>query len=136
MVRYLDPRRLWAGMPLIMLLFTLYMSMEEEQHLAIVAAAFCTMKALEYSLRGVSNEMLFASLDYESRYVAKQEIGLLANRFSKSFTAIGLSLLSKYVTDPSQLQGILSRTSSITATLWLVASHQLTKMIFSKDKQL
>jgi ATP/ADP translocase len=120
-------------MPLIMLVFTLYMSLKEEQDLAIVAAAFCIMKTMEYSLRGVSNEMTFASLDYESRYVAKQEIALLANRFSKSFTAVTLSLLTKYVAYTT-LQDILSWTASILAGFWLITSYQLTTIIFARDK--
>jgi len=134
-VPYIDLLRLWPVMPLIMLAFTLYMSLEVDQNLTIVAAAFCTMKTLEYSLRGISNEMLFATLDYESRYVAKQEIALLANRFAKSFTAVALALLTKYVTSSTLLQDILSWTASILATLWLIASYRLTKMIFKKTKE-
>lgn len=137
-VPYLDLFRLWPVMPLIMLAILLFMSLQGgDPGLTTVAAAFCTMKTLEYSLRGVSNEILFASLDYESRFVAKQEIGLLANRFAKSFTAVVLSLLTKYA--GPRLQEILSWTACVLAMLWWIVSYRLVAHMpvsGSKDKVL
>jgi ATP/ADP translocase len=124
-------------MPFIMLVLLLCMSCEgfgNNHSLGMVAASFCTLKVLEYSLRGVANEMLFASLDYESRYVAKQEIALLANRFAKSFTAVALSLLTEYVPSSVLLHTILSWTASVLATVWLFFSYQLGQMGDSKTK--
>lgn len=121
-----------------MLAILLFMSLQGgDPGLTTVAAAFCTMKTLEYSLRGVSNEILFASLDYESRFVAKQEIGLLANRFAKSFTAVVLSLLTKYA--GPRLQEILSWTACVLAMLWWIVSYRLVAHMpasGSKDKVL
>ena len=125
-------------MPLIMLAILLSMAYQGgNPDLTTVAVAFCTMKTLEYSLRGVSNEILFASLDYESRFVAKQEIGLLANRFAKSFTAVALSLLTKYA--GVRLQQVLSWTACALAMLWWIVSYRLVAhmpLAESKDKHL
>ena len=121
-----------------MLLLLLCMSFEgfgNTHSLDMVAASFCTLKVLEYSLRGVANEMLFASLDYESRYVAKQEIALLANRFAKSFTAVALSLLTEYVSSSILLQAILSWTASVLAAVWLFYSYQLGQVGGTKAKE-
>lgn len=134
MVQYLDPRRLWVLMPIAMLGFAVYMSMEGRVNLYAVAGAFFTMKTMEYSLRGVSNEMVYASLDYESRFVGKEVIGLFANRFGKSSMAIILSLLTAYVPS-STLHKILPFGASCFALMWVFASYRLTDKIFeNKDK--
>jgi ATP/ADP translocase len=135
-IPHLDLLRLWPIMPLIMLVLLLCMSFEGGNHsLGMVAASFCTLKVLEYSLRGVANELLFASLDYESRYVAKQEIALLANRFAKSFTAVALSLVTEYVSSAVQVHAILSWTASVLATAWLFFAYQLGQMGGTKTKE-
>ena len=33
------------------------------------------MKAMEYSIRGVTTEMVYVTLDYESRFLGKEIIG-------------------------------------------------------------
>jgi ATP/ADP translocase len=113
-------------MPLIMLSILIPMSLEpldkNGPSLTLVAAAFCTMKILEYSLRGVSNEMLFATLDYESRYVAKQEIALVANRLAKSGTAAALSWLTASNTTS------ISWIANVIAAMWCAASISLSQM--------
>mmetsp|Transcript_27760 Transcript_27760/g.40983 ORF Transcript_27760/g.40983 Transcript_27760/m.40983 type:complete len:224 (+) Transcript_27760:836-1507(+) len=132
---------LWAIMPAIMGFLTFCMAWTTQQQqedtrfqtLSIVAGAFSTMKILEYSFHGVCNELLFASLDYESRHVGKQEIALLANRFSKSLTAVTLSLLTKYMTS-RRLDCILSWTACLFTIPWFFSSLQLSKLVPPKDK--
>eukprot|EP00543_Licmophora_paradoxa_P006707 CAMPEP_0202444332 /NCGR_PEP_ID=MMETSP1360-20130828/3453_1 /ASSEMBLY_ACC=CAM_ASM_000848 /TAXON_ID=515479 /ORGANISM="Licmophora paradoxa, Strain CCMP2313" /LENGTH=422 /DNA_ID=CAMNT_0049060305 /DNA_START=72 /DNA_END=1337 /DNA_ORIENTATION=- len=106
LVQHIDPRRLWTLMPVAMLGFAGFMSVNKQVNLFVVAGSFCTMKTLEYSLRGVSNEMVYASLDYESRFVGKEVIGLFANRLGKSSMAVVLSILTASVPS-SYLHGIL-----------------------------
>ena len=87
------------------------------------------MKTLEYSLRGVANELVFASLDYESRFVGKEIIGLFANRFGKSGMAVALSILASKVT----LQQVSSMASVLTV-LWFVVSLHVVKLVFEQGK--
>lgn len=134
--------RLWWVMPAIMGSLTLYMALVTQHQqdetrfrsLSVVAGAFCTMKILEYSVHGVCNELLFASLDYESRHVGKQEIALLANRFSKSLTAVALSLLTKYMA-PRQLDCMLSWAAFLFTIFWFISSLQLSRLVPVKDKK-
>ena len=126
-VQYVDPRTLWPVMPATMLVFSAAMSYSPS--LLTIAGAFFTMKTLEYSLRGVANELVFASLDYESRFVGKEIIGLFANRFGKSGMAVALSILASKVT----LQQVSSMASVLTV-LWFVVSLHVVKLVFEQGK--
>ena len=117
-----DPRRLWPIMPAVMLVCSL--GMTKHQSLEMIAGSFLMMKILEYSLRGVVNEMVFASLDYESRFVGKEIIGVFANRLGKSVMAVALSLLANQVTI---LQ--LSHATTVFSVLWFVVSWQVVVLL-------
>ena len=118
---------LWISMPSIMLFFTMmqYLS-HKNPSLNLVASSFLSMKIIEYSLRGQVSEMVFASLDYESRFIGKQKIGLMANRFGKSVTAVSLFLVATYYEkNESRLYHILVVGSNIAACLWILTTINL-----------
>lgn len=119
---------LWILMPSIMLFFTTMQFLSRtDPSLSLVASSFLSMKIIEYSLRGQVTEMVFASLDYESRFVGKQKIGLIANRFGKSITAVSLFLVATYYNDDeSEQYHILVIGSNIAACLWLLTTINLT----------
>ena len=119
-------------MPSIMILLTAiqYQFYDNDPSLTLVGCTFLSMKTIEYSLRGQVSEMVFASLDYESRFLGKQKINLFANRLGKSGTAAALFLLATYMDkDVKELNHLLVLASNVIAFLWLFATLQLTKHI-------
>ena len=93
------------------------------------AAAFFSLKTLDYSLRNVVNEMVYQPLDFESRYVGKEVIGVFANRFGKS----GMSMIVSIMT--AQFPGIgvaqLSQFSVLVASFWTSCSIWLSRNVVS-----
>jgi len=117
-------------MPSIMILLTAIQVYENNPSLILVGCTFLSMKIIEYSLRGQVSEMVFASLDYESRFVGKQKINLFANRLGKSGTAAALFLLATYMDkNVKELNHFLVIASNMIAFLWLFATLQLTRYI-------
>ena len=117
-------------MPSIMILLTAIQVYENNPSLTLVGCTFLSMKIIEYSLRGQVSEMVFASLDYESRFVGKQKINLFANRLGKSGTAVALFLLATYMDkNVKELNHFLVIASNMIAFLWLFATLQLTRYI-------
>jgi ATP/ADP translocase len=69
-------------------------------------------------------QQVYVSLDYESRFLGKEIIGLTVNRFGKSLMALttagfGLSLDLDYVRSALAL----------VALLWLVATYRLVRLV-------
>jgi ATP/ADP translocase len=80
--------------------------------------------------------MVFASLDYESRFIGKQKINLFANRLGKSAMAITLFLLATYLgKEDSELSRILVLGSNLIACIWLIATIQLTCYIDNRKEE-
>ena len=52
--------------------------------LHLISASFLLMKAMEYSIRGVTTEMVYVTLDYESRFLGKEIIGGMQNDSDRS----------------------------------------------------
>ena len=76
----LRPSWVWLSMPSVMVAMCMYQLATQDPGLMLVAGAFMTMKTLEYSIRGVANELIYVPLDFESRYVGKEVIGMLGYR--------------------------------------------------------
>eukprot|EP00581_Thalassiosira_minuscula_P020099 CAMPEP_0183718074 /NCGR_PEP_ID=MMETSP0737-20130205/11427_1 /TAXON_ID=385413 /ORGANISM="Thalassiosira miniscula, Strain CCMP1093" /LENGTH=73 /DNA_ID=CAMNT_0025947559 /DNA_START=93 /DNA_END=311 /DNA_ORIENTATION=- len=73
---------------------------------------------MEYSLRGAANEMLYVSLDYESRYLGKKVISLIAGKFGKSAMAVALSLVMVIYGDRHETMWYLMATALVFTLLW------------------
>lgn len=70
---------------------------------------------------------VYVSLDYESRFVGKEIIGLFVNRVGKSAMAIGLSLVTNWF-GQSKDQWFV-QALSVSSLLWLFASYPLAQPV-------
>lgn len=130
LLRKCKPHRLWLFMPMIMLLCTSYTFVTfRSSGLLGASASFFAIKTMEYSLRGAANEMLYVSLDYESRYLGKKVVSLIAGKFGKSVMAVALSLLMVMYGDQDDTMWYLMATSTIFTFLWLLTSMSLHSLI-------
>ena len=134
LANHLNPRIFWIIMPVCMLCLSLVATLSGEVSLDMVAIIFCSMKIMEYSFRGVANEMVYASLDYESRYVGKEIIGL-GCRFGKSGMAITLFLLASWYEDATLLVHHSMIALTIVSIIWLGVSFQLNNLIKASEKE-
>jgi ATP/ADP translocase len=84
LIQSIEARDLWRAMPVLTFLFTSFQATQKNPSLAIVSASFLVMKVTEYSVRRLLDEMLFVPLDFESRFLGKELIGVFGYRFGKS----------------------------------------------------
>ena len=84
---------------------------------------------MEYSLRGAANEMLYVSLDYESRYLGKKVISLMAGKFGKSAMAVGLSVVMMVYGERKDIMWYLLASAVIFSFLCLYLSVRLHTLI-------
>ena len=90
-MNYIQPRDLWRVVPLISLAFTTFQACQADPTLYLVSASLLVMKVSEYSARRMLDEMVFVPLDFESRFVGKEVIGVFGHRFGKSLMSLLLS---------------------------------------------
>lgn len=129
-----NPRIFWIIMPVCMLGLSLLATSSEEVSLDMVATIFCSMKIMEYSFRGVANEMVYSSLDYESRFVGKEFIGL-GCRFGKSGMAITVFLLASWYEDASLLACHSMIALTVLSVIWLGVSIHLNILIKESERK-
>eukprot|EP00970_Alexandrium_tamarense_P020319 scaffold15086_cov324-Alexandrium_tamarense.AAC.1 len=89
---------------------------------------------MEYSLRGAANEMLYVSLDYESRYLGKKVISLIAGKFGKSAMAAALSVAMVMYGERADTMWYLLATAMVFTFLWFLSSMRLHSLIESSFK--
>lgn len=128
LVKHLESRNLWLIMPSIMVACSLLMTFQQANNLHTVSASFLLMKAMEYSVKGVTSEMVYVSLDYESRFLGKEIIGVFVNRVGKSVVAIGLSFFTAYFGEELDLK-YLSMALVVIGAAWLCVSYRLTTFL-------
>mmetsp|Transcript_15440 Transcript_15440/g.25711 ORF Transcript_15440/g.25711 Transcript_15440/m.25711 type:complete len:102 (+) Transcript_15440:293-598(+) len=85
------------------------------------------MKTLEYSARRMLDELVYVSLDFESRYVGKEVVGVLTYRLGKSMMSLSLSAATA-VFGNFGLQE-LSMLSTGASLLWLKAAWNLSDLV-------
>jgi ATP/ADP translocase len=131
--RFLEPKWVYKFMPLLLFPLLAYLNIVDTNQTALLvtSAAFFSLKTLDYSLRYVANEMIYQPLDFESRYLGKEVIGVFANRFGKS----GMSLLLSLAT-ASFAVGVkeLSQFSLVAASLWTTSSWWLSRYLPSNEE--
>ena len=88
-MKFAEPAWVWRLMPVIPLGICIFQFTSKEISLTLLAAAFFLSKVMDYSLRSVVSVMVYQPLDFESRYVGKEIIGVFGSRFGKS----GMSLM-------------------------------------------
>jgi ATP/ADP translocase len=94
LVAVIEPKMLWRIVPLATMIFTCFQAFQQDPSLYIVSASMLVMKVMEYSARRLLDEMVFVPLDFESRFVGKEVIGVFGYRFGKSLMSLGLSGLT------------------------------------------
>jgi ATP/ADP translocase len=127
-------------MPLIMLTVTLFLASPKfgtnlataEPSLNAIALAFQLMKTMEFSVRRMLDEMVYVPLDYESRYLGKEVIGVLGYRFGKSAASLLLSAL----TSSFGVIGLreLSYFTTGAATLWMGTAWRLSNLVPTREE--
>jgi ATP/ADP translocase len=119
-------RKLWLLMPLtIMVCATVMIYEAGNLSLFLVTGSFSLFKVMEYSIRGVVVEMVYVSLDYESRFYGKEVIGLFVDRLGKSSSAVVLSFVSGIFGQSPSLDRAFVQALSVASLLWLFASYPL-----------
>lgn len=128
--KIVDVRWLWLFMPVTMLCLSCMQLFEAIDSINVVSFSFAMMKIMEYSLRGVTSEILYVSLDYDSRFIGKEVINLFASRLGKSSMAVCLSVLSSFwVKGDSELEQFLSFGLSVVAVSWIFTTLRLTRLL-------
>lgn len=131
---FTEPSMLWKGMPMIMLVMTCLLAFPKltgsesgDPSLNMVASAFLVMKTMEFSVRRMLDEMVYVPLDYESRFLGKEVIGVLGYRFGKSAASLALSAL----TSSFGAMGLreLSYFTTGAAGLWLGTAWNLSNLV-------
>ncbi|GMH98893.1 hypothetical protein TrLO_g14205 [Triparma laevis f. longispina] len=127
-IHFLKPTWVWIFMPCVMMAMSGAQLVQSDPGLTLVAGAFMTMKTLEYSIRGVANELLYVPLDYESRYIGKEVIGMLGYRLGKSGMSLMLSGAGYFFAEGLGVNQLTAISSSI-SIVWLAAAVKLTRFL-------
>jgi ATP/ADP translocase len=122
----LEPKWVYLLMPFILMPPLIYAAFQSSS-LIVAALGFFALKTMDYSLRNVVNEMVYQPLDFDSRYLGKEVIGVFANRFGKSGMSMILSLLAPLGLGTSQL----SQFAVGVGSLWSTSSIFLSRLIMS-----
>jgi TLC ATP/ADP transporter len=139
----IEPRALWRALPLVTLGFTVFQSSQKSPSLNLVSASLLVMKVSEYSARRLLDEMVFVPLDFESRFVGKEVIGVFGYRFGKSLMSLGLSGLTQLAGEFGLQQ--LSVLSTVVALAWmrtawtlsnLVPTHEEAQDVYNKEHKI
>ena len=127
LMRVLEPKDLWRVVPLISLVFTTVQAFQENPSLHVVAGSLLVMKFLEYSARRMLDEMVYVPLDFESRFVGKEIIGVFGYRLGKSLMSLSLSALTSAFGD-FNLQ-TLSIFCDIAGLAWAKTAWDLSSLV-------
>jgi ATP/ADP translocase len=125
--RIVEPRRVFPCLPLIIFVSTVYQSIQSDPNLKLISGVFLLVKVMDYALRGVIGELVYVSLDFESRYVGKEVIGVFGNRLGKSGMSLALSAITAVYGD-LDLQA-MSCLASLASFAWLTTGIQLSSSI-------
>jgi len=127
LMRVLEPKDLWRVVPLISLCFTTFQAFQQNPSLYVVAGSLLVMKFLEYSARRMLDEMVYVPLDFESRFVGKEIIGVFGYRLGKSLMSLSLSALTSAFGE-FNLQ-TLSIICDIAAVAWAKTAWDLSSLV-------
>ena len=129
-------RFLWLTMPISMMICSaLLVYYSNEKALALVTVTFALNKVLEWSVRGVAMETLYASLDYEGQFLGKELISMVVDRVGRSSTAVALSFVTSIFGLSSALDKGLVHALSVSSLLWFATSYPLSKHCASHQNE-
>jgi ATP/ADP translocase len=127
LMHYIEPKDLWRMTPLVSLAFTTFQAVQRNPSLYVIAASLLVMKVLEYSARRMLDEMVYVPLDFESRFLGKEIIGVFGYRFGKSLISLTLSGLTSLF-GQFDLQS-LSVLSDVAAVMWAKTAWDLSSQV-------
>lgn len=127
LMQFIEPKDLWRVTPLISLGFTTFQAFQKNPSLYAISASLLVMKVSEYSARRMLDEMVYVPLDFESRFLGKEIIGVFGYRFGKSLISLSLSGLTSLF-GQFNLQS-LSILSDVTAVLWAKTAWDLSSLV-------
>mmetsp|Transcript_20508 Transcript_20508/g.30826 ORF Transcript_20508/g.30826 Transcript_20508/m.30826 type:complete len:490 (+) Transcript_20508:108-1577(+) len=132
LMQVLEPKHLWRVLPIIMMGMTAMQSMKLDPTLSLVAASLLMMKTLEYSARRMLDEMVYVPLDFESRYIGKEVVGVLAYRMGKSGMSLSLSALTALFGNFGLQE--LSWLATGASVLWFKTTWDLSNLVPTKEE--
>lgn len=130
-MKNLEPKIIWRTMPLVPFAICVYQfGKRGEASLALIAFAVYMTKTIDYSLRSIVYNMAYQPLDFDSRYIGKEIIGVFGSRFGKS----GISLIiSGFAYSGTLRTAVELPFLSVSAcSLWLMGTFWLSTLIPSK----
>jgi ATP/ADP translocase len=128
----IEPKQLWRVIPVVSLLFTGYQALQVDPTLNVVGASLLVMKVSEYSARRMLDEMIFVPLDFESRFVGKEVIGVFGYRFGKSLMSLVLSGITSLDRDFGMRK--LSVLSNLVSLAWLQTAWRLSNLVPTRQE--
>ncbi len=132
LMQYIEPKDLWRFTPLISLAFTTSQAFQKNPTLYAISASLLVMKVSEYSARRMLDEMVYVPLDFESRFVGKEIIGVFGYRFGKSCISLSLSALTS-IFGQFDLQ-TLSVLADLAAVTWAKMAWNLSSLVPTKKE--
>jgi ATP/ADP translocase len=130
-MKYIEPAWIWISIPIIPLVFCAMQVYYTEPSLMLVAAAAFLCKTMDYTLRSVVVPLVYQPLDFDSRFLGKEIIGVFGSRFGKS----GMSLLLSGLTKFNLIKNVTSLNvmSLVAAMGWFGATVSLSRLIPRKQ---
>jgi ATP/ADP translocase len=123
----IEPKALWRVIPLVSLLFTGVQAFRQNPSLYVVSASLLVMKISEYSARRMLDEMIFVPLDFESRFVGKEVLGVFGYRLGKSLMSLVMSGIAAIDTNFGLQK--LSILSNLVCISWMRTAWTLSNMV-------
>jgi hypothetical protein len=124
-LRRLEPRWIWRALPWGSWILSLRL-VGRATSLTGVATAVVVAKVTDYAVRSVVYPMAYQPLDYHSRYVGKEVIGVFGSRTGKSGVSLLLSSLTMLgCTGLPQLNQL----ALVAASLWMASTVWLSRLI-------
>jgi ATP/ADP translocase len=124
-----EPRYLWRALPLISLLFTSFQTSQKDPSLYIISASLLIMKVTEYSARRMLDEMVYVPLDFESRFLGKEVIGVFGYRFGKSLMSLAISGIAQLAGNANFGLQQKSYLGTVVAFGWMQAAWRLSNYV-------
>lgn len=134
-----EASRVFALMPSMMLALALSQRWGTElddnaDPLAPVAASYFLVKTIEYSVHGVACEMVYVTLDYESRFIGKEIIGVVGNKIGRSGISLVLSFATNLYGDDNLDQRLLLNATVVLSVVWLLCGLRLSRLVASRKR--
>jgi len=125
-----EPMLVWRFMPIIVLTCILIQGVQVNLSLNMVSFSTCILKTLDYSLRQVLTQMIFVSLDFESRYLGKEIIGIVGNRLGNMGISGLISLIQCTFGTISMRQ--LTSLTVLATLVWSICVYRLSRLVSTR----